>query len=163
MNDPFFEKAVVLLWHLDDDGAAGLVLNRPIPHDLSEVVEGAVDYPGTTVVWGGPVERTRGTVVTPAPLPEDDGWNLRPGLSVGASQTALDHLFAERAPLILCLGYAGWSVGQLDHELATGSWLYADATDDLIFDAPRDELYDRALASLGLTSATVLMNHPAEA
>jgi len=162
MNDPFFEHAVVLLWHLDTDGAAGLVLNRPIPHPLSEVIEGAPDYPNTSVVWGGPVERTRGTVVTPVAVPDNDGWPLRPGLSITASQSMLETLITERAPMILCLGYAGWGAGQLDFEIESGSWIFVDATDQLIFETEADDLYDEALATLGLTSATVLMN-PIEA
>ena len=162
MGDPFFERTVILLWHHDHEGAAGLVINRPIPHPLSEVLDGADDYAGAEVVWGGPVERTRGSVVARTDVGEEEGWVLRPGLSVTTSATTLEQLYTSHQPLLLCLGYAGWGAGQLDQEIEIGSWLFADASDELIFDTPREALYDSALASLGLTPGTIIMN-PVEA
>jgi len=157
MGDPFFERTVLLLWHHDHEGAAGLVINRPIPHPISAVIDGAEDYPGAEVLWGGPVERTRGSVVARTDVSEDDGWPLRPGLSITTSATTLEALLAARQPMLLCLGYAGWGAGQLDQEIEIGSWLFTDATDELLFETPREALYDSALASLGLTPSTVLM------
>lgn len=161
MADPFFERTVVLLWHHDCEGAAGLVINRPLPHPISEVLEDIADvhdYSGAEVVWGGPVERTRGTVIARTDLDDDDGWPVRPGLSITASLSTLEALFRRHCPLLLCLGYAGWGAGQLAEEIQIGSWLFADATDELIFDTPREALYDTALATLGLTASTVWMS-----
>lgn len=162
MGDPFFERTVVLLWHHDEEGAAGLVINRPLPHKLSAVLEGAPDIDGAEVLWGGPVERGRGTVITPESVPEGEGWPLREGLSVTASLTTLESLLAEESTLLLCLGYAGWGARQLDQEIESGGWLFADATDELVFTDDRETLYEQALATLGLTPQTILMN-PADA
>jgi putative transcriptional regulator len=162
MHDAFFERTVVLLWHKDDDGAAGIVINRPLSHALSDVLDDVTDYAGAEVLWGGPVDRTRGTVVCQAPVPEDSGWVLRDGLSVTTAMEALRDLIDDQERLLLCLGYTGWGAGQLDQEIETGSWLYTDATDELVFETPRHELYDRALATLGLTPSTVWMS-PGEA
>lgn len=158
MTDPFFERTVVFLWHHDADGAAGLVINRPLPHPISEVIEDVEDYEGAEVMWGGPVERTRGTVVARTDIDPDDGWPIRPGLSVTASMGTLESLFTARCPLMLFLGYAGWGAGQLAHEIEIGSWIFADATDELLFDTPREALYDAALATIGLTPGTVVMS-----
>jgi putative transcriptional regulator len=159
MGDPSFSETVVLIWWHDAEGALGVVLNRPLAHPLSEVLaEGEVDdYPGAEAVWGGPVERTQGTVVARAAIAEDEGWPLREGLSVTRSHDVLMRLVAERTDLILCLGYAGWGPGQLDTELERGDWLFTDATDALLFETPRSDLYEAALASLGLTPSQILM------
>ncbi|MFT7518265.1 MAG: putative transcriptional regulator [Kiritimatiellia bacterium] len=167
MKDPFFERSVVLIWHHDEDGAIGIVLNRPLSHNLSDVLAASENtpieqHPGATVSWGGPVERGTGTVVARADLPEELGWSVATGVCVTRSEQALNSLLEQRTELILCLGYAGWGAGQLDAEISSGGWLYTEASQELIFDAPREALYDAALASLGLTRSTVIMK-PIEA
>jgi putative transcriptional regulator len=164
MNDPFFENAVVLLWHHDEDGAIGIVLNRPLEHPVSEVLEGppVEDYPGATVCWGGPVERGSGTAVVRGEVTQDEGWALTENLGVTRSEDRLRRAIEARTELLLCLGYAGWGAGQLEQEIQDGSWLYTDVSEDLIFDTSSGDLYDRALQTLGLTPSTILMQ-PIEA
>ena len=160
MRDASFTRTVVFVWYHDEDGAVGVILNRELDHPISDVLDDAAveDYAGATVLWGGPVDGTQGTVVTRAGVDANDGWPLRDGLSVTRNLTALLRLIDAREDLLLCLGYAGWGAGQLDRELERGDWLYTDATDALLFDTPRDALYETALATLGLTPSTVLMN-----
>lgn len=161
MKDPFFERALVLLWHHDADGAVGVVINRPVDHTLDEVLgiddPTLADYPNAHVSWGGPVETDSGTVVTNAEVSGDDVWPVGKGLSVSRSQDTLTILLQNRSDLLLCLGFAGWGPGQLDEEIASGGWLFADLDPALIFDGDRDTVYERALASIGLTPHTVWM------
>ena len=162
MQDPFFERTVVLLWHHDDDGAIGVVVNRSLGHSLPDVValDQQVDlstYEDNEVGWGGPVEATSGTVVSRAAVKEDEGWNIQTRLGVTRSQDALQRLLGERKQVLLCLGYAGWGPGQLDKEIQQGGWLWTDIDATLIFDIPVEDRYDAALATLGLTTATVWM------
>lgn len=164
MSDPFFEQTVVLVWHHDEDGAVGIVINRPLDHPLSDVLEGPPfkDYEGAIVGWGGPVDRTSGTAIVRGPVSDDDGWELAERIGVTRSEERLRLAIQEQSHLILCLGYAGWGPGQLEQELEQGGWLFTDLSEELIFEAPREELYERALSTLGLTRATVLMT-PADA
>jgi putative transcriptional regulator len=162
MKDPFFERTIVLVWHHDDDGAIGVVLNRPMEHFLADVlaVEDDVDlapYTKTPVGWGGPVEHQSGTVVTRGQIREEEGWTLGGGLAVTRSQETLMELIRRRDPILLCLGYAGWGAGQLDTEISDGGWLYTDPDVALVFDVPADQRYERALASLGLDPKTLWM------
>lgn len=162
MKDPFFQRTVVLVWQHDEDGAFGVVVNRPLDHDLPEVL--AMDpptdlavYAGEKVGWGGPVDTGSGTVITSAGLDPEEGWILPDGVAVTRSQDTLLRLLSERAPILLCLGYAGWEGGQLDREIAEGGWLWTDVSRHLVFEVPPHERYDRALATLGLTAGTVWM------
>lgn len=163
MRDPFFEGTVVLLWHHDEEGAIGVVVNRPVEHRLSEVLvidEGMSPVPAgdeSPVLWGGPVETSMGTVVTLGHIAEDEGWMLTCGIGVTRSQEALTRLLSQGAPLMLCLGYAGWGPGQLDNEIQAGGWLWTDIDPELVFQSEPEQRYERALASLGLTPNTVWM------
>lgn len=161
MRDRHFERTVVLVWHYDADGAIGVVVNRPVEHRLEDVleIEGDLDLVSSDVpvVWGGPVESRSGTVVTRGPLGPNEGIQLPSGIAVTHSQDALVRLLVDRAPLMLCLGYAGWSPGQLDREIELGGWLCTDCDPAIVFDTPPEERYDKALATLGLTPTTVWM------
>jgi len=164
LRDPFFERTVVLVWHHDEDGAIGVVVNRLLDHKLAEVLDLDVDRIDLSscseaqVVWGGPVDHDSGTVVTRADLSKDEpGWMLPFGIGVTRSQDVLVRLLHTKAPLLLCLGYAGWGPGQLEEELEKGGWLFTDCDPGIVFDTPPEERYDRALASLGLTEGMVWM------
>jgi putative transcriptional regulator len=162
MKDSFFTKTVVLMWHHDEDGAIGVVVNRPIGHSVKEVLALADQmdlskYAENPVGWGGPVESASGTVITKGAVTEEEGWPILPNLAVTRSQEALVRLIGEGADLFLALGYAGWGPGQLDRELGEGAWLYTDLDADLVFAEALDKRYERALASLGLTPTTVWM------
>jgi putative transcriptional regulator len=162
MSDTLFERTVVLVWRHDEDGAIGVVVNRPIEHRLVDVVEVAegtdlAPYVDTVVGWGGPVESSSGTVLTSGVVADEEGWRLPSGLAVTRSQDALVRLIESHAEVLLCLGYAGWGPGQLDDEIEKGGWLYTDVDAELVFHTPASERYAAALASLGLTEHTVWM------
>lgn len=163
MRDPFFEKTVVLVWHHDEDGAVGVVVNRQLQHQLGDVLDQPEQdvlekRPDVPVAWGGPMESGSGTVVTAGQITDDEGWVLDNGLAVTRSQDALYRLLREGSPLMLCLGYAGWGPGQLDREIELGGWLWTDCDQSIVFGTPAAERYDKALATLGLTSSMVWMN-----
>jgi putative transcriptional regulator len=160
MIDPFFQRAVVLVWHHDEEGAIGVVVNKELDQQLTDVLASEVAAGATAEVrvgWGGPVEPGSGTVVTRLPVPDDEGWNLEGDLSVTRSMDALVRLLGTRERLMLCLGYAGWGPGQLDDELQRGSWLWTECDAALVFDVAAADRYDRALGTLGLTSSVVWM------
>lgn len=162
-RDPFFERTVVLVFEHNEHGAVGVVVNRQLQHKVEDVLDLA-DGPDLTtfgtvpVVWGGPVATHQGTVVTGAHLTEEEpGWKLPNGIAVTRSQDALLRLLDARAPMILCLGYAGWGAGQLDREIALGGWLWTDCDARIVFDTPAEERWNKALATLGLTPGVVWM------
>jgi putative transcriptional regulator len=165
MRDPFFARTVVLLWHHDDDGAIGVVVNRLMEHQLLEVInveskQGNLDlskYQGVMIGWGGPMESASGTVVTRGELLEEEGWILDGDIKVTRSQDALLRLMKEGAEIHLVLGYAGWGPGQLDKEISSGGWLWTDCDATIIFEHAVEARYDVALASLGLTETSVWM------
>lgn len=159
MHDPNFRRTVVLLAHHDSEGALGLIINREHSVSLGDVVM-ASKLPGgwarRPVMRGGPVEGAAGFVIFKGRAPE--GWELPGGLVVSASKDRLEALLAAGQEFHLCLGYAGWGPGQLDREFETGSWVYIEATADLVFETPIAERYDLALSRLGVTAGSLWMN-----
>ncbi|MFI5041651.1 MAG: YqgE/AlgH family protein [Acidimicrobiales bacterium] len=140
LQDPNFDRTVVLVLAYGDDGALGLVLNRPSETELGEPLpqwgDQAAEPP--VVFVGGPVART--SAICLARCPESaagDGWQPLFG-PLGTLDLGLD---PEDVPvpidrLRVFAGYAGWGAGQLDSEIAAGAWFVvaADAEDALSSD-----------------------------
>lgn len=138
--DPNFYRTVILLIQHDEDGCVGVVLNRPTDEPVaSHIPEWAhlVPEPGT-VNYGGPVDPAVaiGLSLTPEGMPT--------GVA-GLSLVDLGNPPAEHSrPLKVFSGYSGWGSGQLEDELATGSWYVVQASPDDPFD-PEDGQWRRVL------------------
>ena len=125
--DPSFMHTVVLLVEHDEEGALGLILNRPLPVSLSQVgAEGGMAYQGIeeATAWrGGPVDPQRGILLVQGGLPEEEDTVVDFTHFVSHRKDLLESLLADpQARYRLFLGYAGWSPGQLDQELEMGAW-----------------------------------------
>ena len=156
MLDPNFMHAVVLICQHSDQGAYGLITNRATRFKIQDLLPahpllGRSDFP---VFLGGPVDlQTLQFVhVVPEAVP---GWISIDGkLWLGGELDALaDYLVkhpAEAAGRVrLFHGYSGWSAGQLEGELATGSWLPAPPAPAAIFGEPGEGTWRRVVRSIG--------------
>jgi len=164
MNDPFFSKTVVLLCRHEEAGAMGIVINRSTDMKLDTVMEDlSLDLPragDAEVMWGGPVEPARGTLVFRTGLADhtEEAIDISDEIRVSGSLDVLRTL-ADRGgeDWGLYLGYAGWGPGQLDREIQEGSWIVLPLDAGTVFQMPMDERYDRCLASLGVDSSMIFM------
>ena len=165
LGDPNFRRSVVLLGaHSHDGGAFGLIVNRPIDVDLSDVLdELGLETPPTElpqVLAGGPVEPSHGFVLSePGDYPvENDDLALPEGLTVSGSADTLAAFVGGKnlGRFQLILGYSGWYPGQLEIEIEENSWLVAPVTTSIIFDIPYDERWVAALNSIGVDPGTLV-------
>jgi len=135
-----FARTVILLLHYDESGAMGLVVNRPTEVEPTEVMddpETLSAYQGT-LFWGGPVEMGGLRVLVRSDAPPEGAEAVVGNVHLVSFEEAESRLPADAASLRLYIGYAGWAPGQLDGELATGSWDVRAAADELVFaDDPR--------------------------
>jgi putative transcriptional regulator len=161
--DPNFRRTVVLmLHHAEEEGALGLVLNRATDVTLASLCE-TVDLvwrgdAGERVDWGGPVQPDHGWVLLDEGLLEGpETEDVGGGFSFSRSQNVLRQV-AEEPPrhARVFLGYAGWGPGQLEREIAQGSWLVVPASKQLVFETARQELWSASLRSLGIEPATLV-------
>ena len=159
--DPNFARTVVLLCKHGDEGAFGLVMNRPLVTTGRVVVnlEPPVSTERELEVWiGGPVEPERAWILMGGPA--RSGMPVGPDLSISTSPDLLARLLEPNPPpdTRLIVGYAGWGPGQLEAELAESSWLLSDVDRDLLFCTPPDQMWERAIRRLGADPATLHMS-----
>ncbi|HVM40912.1 MAG TPA: YqgE/AlgH family protein [Acidimicrobiia bacterium] len=150
--DPNFFRAVVYVVDHDEEGALGVILNRPSPVELDEALAGwdGAASPPTRVFVGGPVQPEAAVCLArPRPGAGDiigDAITLLPG---GIASVDLDGDPALVASAIESLrvfsGYAGWAAGQLDAEVDSGDWFVVDALPGDVFDPDPDDLWRRVL------------------
>src|SRR5919201_1108794 len=156
MSDPNFRRAVVLLCKHGDEGAFGLVVNRPLMTTGRVTVN--LDPPASTdrelQVWiGGPVEPQRSWVLVgeePTPSDKLNGMRVANTLYLSTPPDLLRRLLAPPPPphARLIVGYAGWGRGQLEAELEASAWLIDDVDRDLIFNTPPELLWETAIRRL---------------
>ena len=154
MLDPNFSKTVVLLAEYGPSGAFGLVLNRRMDEPAHMIVtadEPLNIHPEMYLFTGGPVDPTRAWILTADASMDPDALALIDGVYLSASPSVVRRtLQAEPdACTRMVVGYAGWDAGQLDIELADGSWLLAPVEADLIFNTAVDRLWETAIRRLG--------------
>jgi len=159
MGDPRFDHSVIFLCAHSEDGAMGLIVNKPA-NDLSLknlLKQLGIPQSASTrdirVHFGGPVENSRGFVLhsadyesRQATLKVDDRFGMTATLDI------LEALAQGEGPerSILALGYSGWGPGQLEGEILQNGWLTCDATEELLFSADNAGKWETALRSLGV-------------
>jgi len=151
LADGNFSRSVVMLCEHGDAGSVGFVLNRPTELSLSDILPDLCT-PLLSIFQGGPVQLD--TLHMLHRTPElYGGSEVAPGIFWGGSYDALQESISENLyqpiDLRLFVGYSGWSPGQLQAEIEAGSWLVAESSADLIFDTDNDQLWRRAVESLG--------------
>lgn len=161
MADPNFARTVVLLCAYSAEGAFGLVVNRRMPQPAHEVVETepAIAIRDDVYLFtGGPVEPRQAWVLTGRPLFDSDATEVADGVYLTASVAALKSALQTppQDDVRVLVGYAGWSAGQLEEELAQSAWLLVPVGADLIFSSPPDEMWDKAIQQLGADPAHLL-------
>ena len=166
MVDETFAGSVVYLCEHNENGALGLVINKPIDINLKnlfEKVELALereDLVKAPVFFGGPVQTERGFVLHERVDIEGSPYNstltIPGGLEMTTSRDVLEALSCGAGPrkILVTLGYSGWAAGQLEEEISRNGWLNVEAstsdTGDIIFDTPIEQRYEKALRLLGI-------------
>lgn len=158
MEDPYFSKSLIYIAEHNEQGALGIIVNRPIDMSLATLFE-KIDVPFESgsladlpVFFGGPVQTDRGFVLH-RPVGE---WQstlaVNPDIGLTTSRDVLQSVARDGHPseVMVTLGYSGWGAGQLEHELAQNAWLTVPADPRILFDTPYEERLPSAMQSLGI-------------
>jgi putative transcriptional regulator len=142
----------------NEQGALGIVVNRPIEMNLHALLE-QVSIPSeadalklVAIHFGGPVQVDRGFVLH-RPL---GNWQstlaISDELGLTTSKDVLEAVGRGEGPddMLVSLGYAGWSAGQLEQELAQNAWLTVEADPELLFGVPAEDRLPAAMKLLGI-------------
>ena len=155
--DPNFHRTVVLLVERNEEGAFGVVVNRPGENKVAELCAGLnVDWGGDSsalALYGGPVGTQQGFLLH-GDVADDvtvSSREVTPGIRI-ASDMETFRALCRRPPadFRIMLGYAGWAPGQLENEMRTGAWLTAEVAPELIFRTPLEDVWGKTLRGLGI-------------
>lgn len=160
LADSNFERSVSLLCEHGDEGALGLVINRPTELNLSGMLEhlgiaqdGLLPQQAEQCIyWGGPVQTDRGFVLH-RPLGDwESSIKVSAELGVSTSRDILKAIGAGQGPeqFLITLGYAGWESGQLEQEILENSWLNIEADPAIIFELPDEARWEAATRLIGI-------------
>jgi putative transcriptional regulator len=176
MTDPHFAKTVTYICTHNQDGAMGIIINRPTDVTISNLFEqikiesDLLGLINTHVYYGGPVQPDRGFILHTPQI--DDQTNaaveynstvlVNNSIALTTSKDILEAVAASQGPqkMLIALGYAGWTPGQLEDEMAQNAWLSLETklieeTHALIFDAPNRDKFDLAMGMMGLNLANL--------
>jgi len=158
MEDPNFSSTVTLICEHNDDGALGIVINRPLslnPGGLFEQLD--LDDPdpraaSSPVLMGGPVGPERGFVLHDPMQQFENTLAVSSQIQLTLSRDIIDAMATGEGPKksLVALGYAGWESGQLEAEMLANAWLNVTATPDIVFDLPFKDRWQAAAAALGI-------------
>jgi putative transcriptional regulator len=158
LQDPNFHRTVTYLCAHNNEGAMGIVINRPMDLNLGEVLDHMsiqvedIQVKDMMVLQGGPVQRDRGFVIHEPAGEWDAVLTVGDDIGVATSRDILTAVAQGAGPerAVVALGYAGWGAGQLEHEVLQNAWLSGPADSSIIFDLPYEERYESAARLLGV-------------
>ncbi|MBM4196755.1 MAG: YqgE/AlgH family protein [Gammaproteobacteria bacterium] len=163
MADPNFVRTVTYICEHTDQGALGIVINRPLDMEMSEVFQqlSLEAYDASTarqpVMRGGPVQTERGFVLHEPSQKWDSTVEVSESVHLTTSQDILTAIAIGTGPRrsLMALGYAGWGAGQLEQELVANAWLSVPATNAILFDTPIEARWAAAAGLLGVTMTSL--------
>lgn len=158
MQEGFFAGTLTYICEHDENGALGLVVNRPVSLTLADMFS-QINIPlhdpklaKMPVHVGGPVQVERGFVLHDTKKEWQSTLRINDGLAMTTSKDILEAIGEGVGPdnLLVTLGYAGWEQGQLEHEINENIWLTVPANKHILFELPAEERLAAAMALLGV-------------
>jgi putative transcriptional regulator len=151
MRDTGFDHAVILMLRYDQDGAFGIVINRPLGQRPMADLLGTKDTAASgnvQVFIGGPVQPNIGFVVHSTDYRRAETLDVDGRVAMTSSREVLRDIADKKGPAkaLIAFGYAGWAPGQLEGELARNVWYTAPEDPALVFDDDRDKVWEHATA-----------------
>ncbi|AUZ05096.2 MULTISPECIES: YqgE/AlgH family protein [Vitreoscilla] len=165
MDDTFFSGSVVYICEHNEDGAMGVVINKPSPLTMNQLFEAIqqrtpLQYDEQAVLMGGPVQVDRGFLLHTPVGDWESSVLVSEDIAFTTSRDIIEDLAHNtqntEAKTLATIGYAGWKKNQLEDELAKNAWLTVKADQHIMFDLPVAERYNAALQLLGINPANLV-------
>lgn len=158
LEEGIFSQSITYICEHGESGAMGVVINQPLDLSLGEIfehldIEAGPEFNDQAVLAGGPVQIDHGFVLHRGNREDwEASLSVTDEISLTTSRDILRAIAVGKGPddYLIALGYAGWSAGQLEQELADNSWLTLPANSDIIFATPHERRLSAAAAQLGV-------------
>ena len=153
MSDPRFHRAVILMVRHNQTGALGIVVNHPLGDRSLTALLGALGEKDAAasrtvrIFIGGPVQPEIGFVIHGTDYQRPDTVKIDSQLAMTSSREVFRDIANNQGPTrrLIAFGYAGWSPGQLEGEIAQRFWFASPADTKLVFEEDRDKVWDEAM------------------
>ncbi len=158
LRDSGFEKAVAYVCAHSEQGAMGIVINKPLDIELGQIFQ-QMDIPSSDpeacnkiIFQGGPVHTDRGFILHHGTREWDSSIRISKEVCVTTSKGLLEAMAAGEGPeeALVALGYAGWSSGQLEQEMMDNIWLNIPVDPSIIFNTPFEECWTAVASHIGI-------------
>ena len=167
LDDGFFNQAVTYICEHDETGSFGIIINQVTDLTLKQIIkemkiDTQEDYNADQPIYiGGPVDQGRGFILHRPTGDWQSTLKVNDRIALTTSKDVLQAIANNNGPddSIVALGYAGWSAGQLDNEIASNTWLSCPAEEQIIFATPPEERWKAAAKLIGIDLS--LLSHDA--
>jgi putative transcriptional regulator len=158
LEDENFSRSVTLICEHNDEGALGIVINRPTDFTLGELleqldlIEDADRFSNATLYSGGPVQVEHGFILHQPAGHWQHSLHITDELALTTSRDLLEAIAHGDSPseTLIALGYAGWGAGQLEQELSNNAWLTTPSDPEILFHMPVEQRWQAAASRLGV-------------
>lgn len=158
LGDPNFSQTVTYMCQHSQEGALGIIINRPTNMSLGDIFEQMnidASEPETVtkpVFSGGPVQPERGFIIHETHSKWESTMKVSESIALTTSRDILEAMAVGEGPknVLIALGYAGWGNGQLEKEIIENAWLNAPAEAGIIFDTPTEKRWKSAAKKMGI-------------
>ncbi|MFV8818827.1 YqgE/AlgH family protein [Haliea sp. E17] len=158
LSEGIFCHSITYICEHGESGAMGIVINQPLELSVAEIfdhlqIDSLRDFTDEPVLAGGPVQIDHGFVLHRGSTAQwEASLTVTDEITLTTSRDILRAIAHGNGPQehLIALGYAGWSAGQLEQELASNAWLTLPADSDIIFRTPAENRLAAAAAQLGI-------------
>ncbi|MEC9375478.1 MAG: YqgE/AlgH family protein [Pseudomonadota bacterium] len=163
MSDPNFDNSVTYICEHTQQGAIGLIINRPMNLYIKDVLDqfslktNNNALASQPIMQGGPVESERGFILHDSDHDWDSTSKVGNSIYVTTSQDILTSMANGEGPkrILMLLGFSGWDAGQLEEEIRQNAWLTVPANSDLIFATPFEQRWQASAANIGVSISSL--------
>ncbi|GLS27050.1 YqgE/AlgH family protein [Marinibactrum halimedae] len=157
LQDPDFSQTITYICEHSDQGAMGLIVNHTMSMKLGEIllqmdINDDAGVGEQEVLTGGPVQLERGFVLHSTEKKWSSTYEVSDDIALTASRDVIESIGKGEGPEhhLVILGYAGWSAGQLEQEIADNAWLTIPASRNVLFDIPTEQRWHAAAKAVGI-------------
>jgi putative transcriptional regulator len=158
LDDGLFNHAVTYICEHDENGSFGVIINQLSNINLKQIIdevkiENSSAYDEQQKVYmGGPVDQGRGFILHRPAGNWSSSLKVKNNVTLTTSKDILQAIANNQGPEdnIVALGYAGWSAGQLEQEMASNTWLSCPADEQIIFNTPVEQRWQAAASLIGV-------------
>ena len=158
MTDTLFEKSVVYICEHNEDGAMGLIINKSLSQkeldgflQINDNLSIKLKTADKKTFLGGPVLIENIIILHTNDMVTENAISISNKISISSDERMLKKINnVNKSKYKIFLGHSGWTGGQLEKEIESGDWLIQKSSIDLIFDMPKETIWEHATNSLGI-------------